>query len=454
MNAQVLGISMDSVEANAAFAEKYQFPYPLLSDIDGQVCRAYGVYTEDGEIRRNTFVIGPDGKIQHIFFDVKPEDHVEIVMDFLKAAEMKAMPPGNQTAQIRSRGNIDSPKKGGQTKMDDQKYVENDQNCQCHAGNIDQPGTEMEARLEAELERMVSPASVPSSEAGATAVRPSQAQAGKTNGNPQLVFALGTLGYDFGTEARRDSIAQHMATSENPIPNPHDPRQWLAYLEANPDQAAASTWIISLDATPIYAVLPHGPFAAPVYERLRQFLGEQLSEGVERVSIPGVIIGQVRLMSGQTVPVIWPELRCMYSWTTAALVEAIAGKPPNASGDAKKQDAYAERMTAISDFLERIYHALRNLGLTPQERAINYSATNAMTVAGIFEAALKAKMELDTIEVERSPICRPDSECWDVVLCFFDPENVLRSRKCYRFTVDVSDVCPVMVGKVRAWSIR
>jgi hypothetical protein len=350
MNAQVLGISMDSVEANAAFAEKYQFPYPLLSDIDGQVCRAYGVYTEDGEIRRNTFVIGPDGKIQHIFFDVKPEDHVEIVMDFLKAAEMKAMPPGNQTAQIRSRGNIDSPKKGGQTKMDDQKYVENDQNCQCHAGNIDQPGTEMEARLEAELERMVSPASVPSSEAGATAVRPSQAQAGKTNGNPQLVFALGTLGYDFGTEARRDSIAQHMATSENPIPNPHDPRQWLAYLEANPDQAAASTWIISLDATPIYAVLPHGPFAAPVYERLRQFLGEQLSEGVERVSIPGVIIGQVRLMSGQTVPVIWPELRCMYSWTTAALVEAIAGKPPNASGDAKKQDAYAERMTAISDF--------------------------------------------------------------------------------------------------------
>jgi hypothetical protein len=77
-----------------------------------------------------------------------------------------------------------------------------------------------------------------------------------------------------------------------------------------------------------------------------------------------------------------------------------------------------------------------------------------MTVAGIFEAALKAKMELDTIEVERSPICRPDSECWDVVLCFFDPENVLRSRKCYRFTVDVSDVCPVMVGKVRAWSIR
>jgi hypothetical protein len=74
-----------------------------------------------------------------------------------------------------------------------------------------------------------------------------------------LVFALGTLGYDFGTEARRDSIMQHMAGPDNPAPNPHDPAQLLAYLGANPDQAAAIIWTLSLDATPIYAVLPCGP---------------------------------------------------------------------------------------------------------------------------------------------------------------------------------------------------
>jgi cyanobactin maturation PatA/PatG family protease len=283
---------------------------------------------------------------------------------------------------------------------------------------------------------------------------PGQVQPAQASSSPSLIFALGTLGYDFGTEARRDSIAQHMAGPDNPAPNPQDPAQLLAYLEANPDQAAAVTWTLSVDATPIYAILPHGPFAATAYERQRQFLREQFTEGVERVSVAGVIIGQVRLMSGQTVPVIWPELRCMYSWSTAALVEAIAGEPPADSAGPEEREAYAQKVAAVMNFLEQVYYELRNLGTTPQERAINYASTNALTAAGIFEAALQAEMELDTIEVERSPICRPDSECWDVVLCFFDPESVLRSRKCYRFTVDVSDVCPVMVGKVRSWSIR
>jgi hypothetical protein len=109
----------------------------------------------------------------------------------------------------------------------------------------------------------------------------------------------------------------------------------------------------------------------------------------------------------------------------------------------------------VRNFLERVYHELRNLGVDPCHRAINYSATNALNVANIFESALKDNMQLDTIACERSPICRPDSDCWDVKLIFFDPENQLtRARKVYRFTVDVSDVCPVMVGPVRSWFIR
>src|SRR6266566_2591319 len=58
-------------------------------------------------------------------------------------------------------------------------------------------------------------------------------------------------------------------------------------------------------------------------------------------------------------------------------------------------------------------------------------------------------------EVERSPICRLDSDCWDVKLTFFPPGKVFeQARKVYRFTVDVSDVCPVMIGKVRSWFVR
>ena len=145
----------------------------------------------------------------------------------------------------------------------------------------------------------------------------------------------------------------------------------------------------------------------------------------------------------------------MYSWTTAALVKGVCGEPPAKSAEAQKHAAYADKTQAVANFLERVYHELRNLGLTPQERAINYAATNAMNVEKIFEAALKENMELDTIEVERSPICRLDSDCWDVKLTFFNPSKVFeQARKIYRFTVDVSDVCPVMVGKVRSWFVR
>ena len=72
-----------------------------------------------------------------------------------------------------------------------------------------------------------------------------------------------------------------------------------------------------------------------------------------------------------------------------------------------------------------------------------------------FESALKDGLDLDTIEVERSPICRPESDCWDVKLTFFNPSKVFeQARKVYRFTVDVSDVVPVTVGSVRSWFVR
>ncbi|MEM9483310.1 MAG: PatA/PatG family cyanobactin maturation protease [Cyanobacteria bacterium P01_F01_bin.116] len=272
------------------------------------------------------------------------------------------------------------------------------------------------------------------------------------SGTPaQLVYALGQLGYDFGTEARRDSIQQHMGEGANP----HDLQQLLAYLDENPWDTAAMTWTLSLDATPIYAILPQGAYAEQGYARLRQFFREQLEEGVERISVPGVIMGQVMLMSGQVVPMILPTLRCMYSWTTAALMEAICGNAPSRSASDQDREAYSQRSQSVINFLERVYYELRNLGVTPQERAINYSATNALNVEQIFECAIREEMDLDTIEVERSPLCRQGSECWDVKLTFFNPKRVYeQARKVYRFTVDVSDVCPVSVGRVRSWSVR
>ncbi|HAO10106.1 MAG TPA: hypothetical protein DCQ51_02730, partial [Planktothrix sp. UBA8407] len=99
-----------------------------------------------------------------------------------------------------------------------------------------------------------------------------------------------------------------------------------------------------------------------------------------------------------------------------------------------------------------IYYDLRNLGTTSQDRALNFASTNAFQAATTFAQAVGAGMELDSITVEKSPFCRLDSDCWDVKLKFFDPENSRRAKKIYRFTIDVSDTIPVTLGDVRSWS--
>jgi peroxiredoxin Q/BCP len=59
-----VGISPDAVERQKAFADRHAFDYPLLSDVDGAVARAYGVRRPVSlgtlSTRRMTFVIAPD----------------------------------------------------------------------------------------------------------------------------------------------------------------------------------------------------------------------------------------------------------------------------------------------------------------------------------------------------------------------------------------------------------
>jgi hypothetical protein len=100
-----------------------------------------------------------------------------------------------------------------------------------------------------------------------------------------------------------------------------------------------------------------------------------------------------------------------------------------------------------------MYYEFRNLGQTSQERALNFAATNAFQAAQALTEATGRGMQLDAIETKKSPFCRMDSDCWDVLLTFFDPENDRRAKKVFRFTVDVSDTMPVTIGEMRSWSI-
>jgi PatG C-terminal/Subtilase family/PatG Domain len=324
---------------------------------------------------------------------------------------------------------------------------------------------------------------------------------GCNNGSKQLVYALGTLNYDFGTEARRDSFMQLMpfVTQQEGIPyppsddrlrlptepmlfsaNPHDALQMVRYLAGfptpfaspanavpanyapnyqylgNPSEAASLIWTLNMELTPIYAIAPEGPYAHLIYDRLVSALAGQLLQRsdpnfvnnyVSRVSIPGYLTGQtVTLFSGQVVPVITPQLRGLYAWHTEILVENSVEVAAAAADREALRDA-------LTGFLDRIFFDLRNLGTSSADRALNYAATNAFQTASVLRQATGQGMILDTINVDRSPFCRMDSDCWDVQLTFFDPENNRRARRVYRFTIDVSDVMPVTVGEPRSWPI-
>ncbi|HHB11869.1 MAG TPA: peroxiredoxin [Chromatiales bacterium] len=85
--AEVMGISRDNCMSHAAFRDKHGLAVRLLADVDGEVCRAYGVLRQverDGKafevIARTTFVIDKDGIVRHVFEDVKPKGHAEQVL--------------------------------------------------------------------------------------------------------------------------------------------------------------------------------------------------------------------------------------------------------------------------------------------------------------------------------------------------------------------------------------
>jgi peroxiredoxin Q/BCP len=86
-DAVVLGISLDDELSHQRFAQKYNLPFPLLSDVDAAVSRQYGTYKEKNlygrsywGIERTTFVIDREGRVENVFRRVKVEGHAEEVM--------------------------------------------------------------------------------------------------------------------------------------------------------------------------------------------------------------------------------------------------------------------------------------------------------------------------------------------------------------------------------------
>ena len=65
LDAQVVGISAQSVDSHEAFSGKHGFEFPLLADPDKAVAAAYGTLGPLGFPRRSVFVIDRDGVIRY-----------------------------------------------------------------------------------------------------------------------------------------------------------------------------------------------------------------------------------------------------------------------------------------------------------------------------------------------------------------------------------------------------
>jgi cyanobactin maturation PatA/PatG family protease len=264
----------------------------------------------------------------------------------------------------------------------------------------------------------------------------------------QLVYAIGRLNITYVSQARRDSISDVL--NEGPRKDKKDLKPLtdvnLQQLFADrPYLSQSVVWTLSRTEVPMYAIVPAGAFAVETYK----WLVTQWSDpAVEFISLPGVLAGQVALYDGQILDAVVPELRGMRAWDTAQYTESLH------KGLAQAKSASEDEMIKreVKRFLGKIHFSIRNRGMLAEERALNSAATDAFNFSSVVVEAGSEGLALRDVAVERSPLSRPGSEYFDVLLTFFDPANrqgraPLRSR----FTIDVSDTVPVRVGEPVTW---
>jgi peroxiredoxin Q/BCP len=85
----IFGASFDTPAENDAFAAAQDFPFPLLSDVDRTVGRAYGVTRDDDDQyasfpRRMSFLIDPEGTVRKVYPVTDVAGHAGAVLQDLE----------------------------------------------------------------------------------------------------------------------------------------------------------------------------------------------------------------------------------------------------------------------------------------------------------------------------------------------------------------------------------
>lgn len=87
IDAEIVGVSKDTVAKHDKFKAKHELNFMLGSDEDGSVCEAYGTWVEKSMygkkymgIERATFLIDEKGVVQNVWRKVKVKGHVDAVL--------------------------------------------------------------------------------------------------------------------------------------------------------------------------------------------------------------------------------------------------------------------------------------------------------------------------------------------------------------------------------------
>jgi hypothetical protein len=265
-----------------------------------------------------------------------------------------------------------------------------------------------------------------------------------SSGRTAFVFPVGQISVDLGPADMKG------LGFPSPRLDPPGLQALLKQLDRDPSAASSVTWTLEVDSVPLYALEPEGPFAEQGYQRLCGMLRGQIQGIVEQVAAPGRISGTVTLHRGKRIPVIRLADSRMTGWARRELLESFT----NRLCCSEETLADAALWRTVNDFLDRISVELRGPGLSARERALNYCLTR-VTNEPALDSLLCDGMALDSVLVDQRPFAHTGRDPWDVDLIFFHPRKErLTTRRICRFSVDVVDVCPVMIAGARIWSIR
>ncbi len=87
LNAQIIGVSRDSIQSHQKFCDKQEISFPLIADQDSKVCDLFGVINKKSifgktalGLIRSTFLIDPEGKLIKEWRKVSVKGHAQEVL--------------------------------------------------------------------------------------------------------------------------------------------------------------------------------------------------------------------------------------------------------------------------------------------------------------------------------------------------------------------------------------